>query len=527
MGKSKTSFVFFVGDEGTIISQMVGNQVEKKLFCTATTDDAVATLKDLLRKSPKASISMLLDSLDQSYQTQSFPPVAKMSVQKLVKARMERDFAPGDLTGYLPLGKEKSGRQDWKFLLISVVASPQFMQWLDFILELDNPFEGLFLLPVESETFIGELAKKDKKKKDDSQALWHMLVLHNKASGFRQIVTRKGRLTFTRLTQPSPGENVPLVIAGNIEQEIASTVEYLKRLSYREDEGLDITVISSPEIVEAIDADKIGAHNESNFYTPTQAASAVSLPEESFADGHFADVILSAFFASSKKRILPLQTELSTALTKMRIFVKLAKYAPMALGVLFLLISAYFAYAWYGNFSSEEPIEDSIRRNQTEVAALKEKTTLLPDDIEKMQDTLGMHQKFSVQPHHPLNFVRSFIDVRSPNILVEKIDWDSGILFKDRAKQENEKVTIRSDITFLGEAETAEKRINGINEYLTVLRLKFPEYNIEISKIQGTLYENDILNVDFTNPESQLLAKLPIPVTLTFELLPPQEEASR
>jgi hypothetical protein len=51
------------------------------------------------------------------------------------------------------------------------------------------------------------------------------------------VILKDGRIIFTRLTQPV-GELMTDVIAGNIEQEMASTVEYMKRLSFSPSQGL-------------------------------------------------------------------------------------------------------------------------------------------------------------------------------------------------------------------------------------------------------------------------------------------------
>ena len=71
--------------------------------------------------------------------------------------------------------------------------------------------------------------KKDKKNKEETGVRWKFLVTHNKVGGFRQVILRDGRAIFTRLTQPV-GEVTPAVVAGNIEQEITSTIEYMNRL---------------------------------------------------------------------------------------------------------------------------------------------------------------------------------------------------------------------------------------------------------------------------------------------------------
>ncbi len=515
MAKKKTAFIFFIGDEGAVISYVVGKTIEKKLFVPSLDGGAFENIQKLLKSDPKAPISVLLDSIDQSYQTQSFPPVAKLSVQKLVDKKMERDFSPGDITGSLPLGKEKKGRNDWKFLLISVVPSPQLMQWVDFILEAHNPFKGIFLVPAEAENFIRQISGKKENSADGSR--WHMLVLHNKVSGFRQIITKNGRLTFTRLTQASSTENAPLVIAGNIEQEIVSTLEYLKRLSFHNDDGLDITVIAAEEVVNAIDKNKIGPHQEAQFITPTEAAATLSLPSEAYKDNHFCEIVFSAAFQNSKKkRILPLHTKVSKAVGNLEMGLQAVKYATFCLVSVLLLGMAFYAYSWFDSFSSEEPLNESIKRVEQQTSVLKEEIKLLPSDIEKIQDTVSIYETFAKQKYIPLDFVEQLIDSNIEGALIRKVEWNSDSDYKKRAKKEDDKITATVDVEFTKRFSTAEVRLTQINEYLNTLDVRFPEYVITHSAIAGTLDEGNGMIVDFTSPQSRSLITQPIILSLSF-----------
>lgn len=521
MANAKTSFVFFIGDDGVIVSHIIGGKVDRKIFFANAEPDSLVALTDLTQKDPGAPIYILLDSIDQSYQTQSFPPVAKMSVQKLVNKKLARDFASGDITASLPLGKEKEGRQDWKFLLISIVPSPSLMQWMDFILELDNQFEGIYLVPVESEIFIQKLNNNNDT--SEEKPVWSMLVLHNKVSGFRQVITKNGRLTFTRLTQAGSGDNSPLVIAGNIEQECVSTIEYLKRLSYSPDEGLDITIIAAPEIVEAIDESKIGDHNNSSFLTPAQAAERLGFEEENYTDNHFGDVIFSSFFSNNRKKVLPLHSTLSKKISLMQKLLTAVKLAAVILCLTILLGTAYYAYLWFDSFSDSTPIETSIEQSAQKISEINKQAEILPDDIEEIRDSVSVYQSFAEQKFVPLNFVKKLSEATPGGILVRNISWSSSNNFADRGnkKADNVRVDVTVDITQT--TQTSEARINYINDYIDGLRIKYPDFSITHAAVNGTLYERDRLTVDFTNKASRSLATAPISFTITFSTTPDED----
>lgn len=498
-----------------MLAYVVGKKAERMVFVSSADPDSLSTLSDMFKMDRKAPVSVLLDSIDQSYQSQSFPPVARFSVQKLVAQKLKRDFAPGDITSALPLGREKTGRQDWKFLLISVVPSPQLMQWLDFLLELDNPFDSIYLVPVEAENFMRDLSGKVK---EENKSAWQMLVIHNKVSGFRQIITRNGRLIFTRLTQSTLGENSPLVIAGNIEQEIGSTIEYLKRLSYQESEGLDITVIASPEIVQSIDDSKIGSHRNARFITPAQAAETVSLPAEHYAENHFCDILFSTYFTRVSKHILKLQTPLSRNIKKYQLGLTAIKYSAISIGAALLIAAAYQGYQWFDSHSSESPIQQSIEISQKEIETIKKETELLPADIEKIEDAVSIYEVFSAQKYLPLDFVRQLAEVNMEGVLVNDIQWQSDATYERRAAKLTPDIVARAALAFTKKFDTAEARLRQINAYLEELRVKFPEYQITNSAIPGTLNEGRGITIDFTNPQSRNLLSGDIVMTIDFHV---------
>ncbi len=526
MGKRNSAFIFFIGDEGVIVSYIVGKKVEKKLLFNSADTNAQEVITNLVKADIKAPISILLDGIDQSYQTQSFPPVAKMSVQKLVNDRIKRDFSPGDITESLTLGKEKTGRQDWKFLLISVVPTPELMQWLDFINNFDNPFKGIYLVPVEAENLIKAIVKpKTKKAKaDSSSAVWHMLILHNKVSGFRQVITKNGRLTFTRLTQPSSGENIPLVIAGNIEQESVSTIEYLKRIGFREDEGLDVTIIASPEIVAALDETKIGVHWKSEFLSPAQVAQKLNLAEEDYTDNHFADLLFSTYFKVLNKAVLLVQTENSLKINKLQRLKSGIKYTAFLIILGILAGAAYFGFEWYQASNSTGSTEASINASQKRLTEITAKSDELPENISEILNDVSLYQRFATQKDTPITFIQTFIANTDDGILVKSYDWSSEDDFTTVARQENKPRTVKVSVDVIKTSNNAENRIAYLNTYFARLRGAYPAYTLSFNAIEGTLNEPEGLVVDFTNASSRGLATAPISLDLLFEYSGEEEE---
>src|SRR5262249_31577736 len=123
-GGKRQRFVLAIGDEGAILVYMQGRKVERRLFAPSPQPDHTASMVELMRSNPRVPLLILADVIDQQYVKHSFPPVSSFSVAGLVKRRMERDFQAEDLKGSLQLGREKTGRREWNYLLIALANTP-------------------------------------------------------------------------------------------------------------------------------------------------------------------------------------------------------------------------------------------------------------------------------------------------------------------------------------------------------------------------------------------------------------------
>src|SRR5690606_17941331 len=114
---------------------------------------------------------------------------------------------------------------------------------------------------------------------------------------------RGGRIIFTRLAQPV-GESSAEVIAGSIEQEMLSTIEYMKRLSFSPQTGkLDIYIVASSNIKAAIDAKRFNA-TTFQILTPFEVAQHLKIEGAAQPTDQFGDVIMAALIGASKKHVL-------------------------------------------------------------------------------------------------------------------------------------------------------------------------------------------------------------------------------
>lgn len=493
MAKKKAQFILSIGDEGAILTYVQGGAVLQRLYAPTANYGDTQPFLDAFQSDPKAPISMLVDVMDQSYLQQTLPPVSPLSVNNIIKRKMERDFAAEDLKGALKIGREKEGRRDWKYLFVTLSRSPQLDAWIDLVLDVPNRFEGIYLLPVEAENFMHTLQRSvyGKPKKDEqvgSGAMWQLLVAHTKVGGFRQVVLRNGKLIFARLAQPI-GENQPEVVAGNIEQEISVTTEYLKRLSYSPDQGLDVIVISSDAVKKVIDATTIQARS-TRIYSPYEVAQLIELPQAAEAGDQFADVLLAAAFSSAPKHLLKLESERQKELNRLYEGMMAARVGGGLLTVGSIAAILYYGASIPGAQSDISDLQQKTNVAQQELAVIKEQESKLPDSLEKMTDLVSLHQQLNdlgLEPDATLYQLQA-LGAWKEKVLLREIVWQSNksVLSADNSSQGNgadksESLKIELTLDMYG-TEVGSREFNDKIDALTEeLKRILPGYTVKLT----------------------------------------------
>lgn len=428
MAKSNGKFILNIGDEGGILTYMEGKAVVRRLFAPTPNYSDTKPFIELLQSNPKAPISMLVDVMDQSYVQHSLPPVSSLTINNLIKRKMERDFSDDDLRGALQIGREKEGRKDWKYLFVTLSNSPNLQSWMELVLEQENHFIGVYMLPVEAEDFIRRMQqavtgrKPGKGKKDEFASQWQLLVAHNKVGGFRQVVVKDGKLIFARLAQPI-GDNQPEVIAGNIEQEISVTIEYLKRLGYADDQGMDVYIIASEAIKQAVDTNNI--HVAAVYpMSPHDAALKLGLEQVTEANDQFADVVLAAAFATAKKHLLKLETKEQAKLNMLYNSLRGVKYGGGLITAGAIIAAIYYASMAPGASSDIDSFEQQTRVAEQQLAEVKEQEKSLPDDLEKVTDLVALHELLNNLGMQPATALNEFSETRSDKVvMLRELEW--------------------------------------------------------------------------------------------------------
>lgn len=517
----KRYFVLTIGDDGAILIYMEGRRVLRRLYSPGPEPQDVQIFLELFSADPQAPLYILADVMDQSYSPQSLPPVSALSISKLIQKRLERDLAPDDIKGAIPIGRSEEGRKDWHYLFISIPNIPPLTQWLELVAELPNRLLGIHLVPVEGQNFIAGMRSlnvgEDNTTSDSEVAEWELMVSHNKVGGFRQIVLRNGTLIFTRLTQPV-GEALPDVIAGNVEQEISNTVEYLKRLAYNEQSTFDITVIVSQEIKEVITPSNLPNCRQVRIFTPHEVAVGLKLQQATEEGDHFGDVVMAASFCTSKKKVLSLQTDYSKKLNQ---FYDARRLSRIAAVIIIPFVLSGIGYKSWEMFQLSKDIEYSrtleqeARQNLTNVENKKE---VLPLDIDRITDVVALYEVLSAGEMTPLPLIARFGQALNDEVLVKSVNWKASN-FLALKKGEQSKVSVVFEVEFLKSHDQIEDFLREANLFFARLRNLMPEYTVDYSKLPGTVSKDEAMEIDFSErsalPEQIASGAITVEVTIS------------
>lgn len=546
----KGEFTLFVGDEGAILCCIEDGEVTRRLFAVAPDDKSSAAFKALLEEHENYGINMIVDMIDQSYVRHTLPPVTPLGVNKIIQRRLDRDFAPDDIKGAISLGREKSGRKDWNFLLIALSYNDKLRDWCDLLYDLTNRFKGIYLAPVESEYIINQLAraiqksalseptnnnegekttktKTPKFKKPSKQAIelthWNILITHNKTGGFRQVVLKGGKLVFTRVAQSTEEDNAS-IIAGNVEQEVKNTIEYLRRLSFNNYSTLDITIIIGEDIKQHISADAF-QESTTHIITPYQASELLGIQKSVLSGDRYADILLSCAFAKAKKKKLRLATPY---LKKTETLYK--AHTATFLFTILCSLSLLGASAYYGYsiFSLNDEISESETQAKSTKARLndfKTKASTFEEDPFKVDSLIKIHDLITAESPDYFNDIQKLAPLIDETFTVNALSWDTGSMSSNaRDGNINSRATPSDDIKsnmkveFEILATEAEKKFltNKLDAKLARLQTIFPASTIEKELVEG-LENSDELTINFEeNATNTLVAgqKVTIPVII-------------
>ncbi len=290
-------YVIVIGDDGAVMSHVVGRSVRKRLYAPGPTSDAARTMIATLREEPNTAVYVLIDVLEQHYREVDIPNVSPLDRPKIIRRKLALAFPDDPLTGSMPTMAEE-GATEKRSLFVGVPRHKELELWINMLTAAGNPVDGISLLPVEA-VRLAETLRSTAPKAEDQQRQWRLLLSRQRTGGFRQVIIQNRKLVFTRLTPSLPSDVPTAEVVENIEREFASTVSYLRRLSFSEADRIELTIIANPDVCAELDPRRLRIRQVRSL-TPAQAASQIGLDQVADEEDGFADVLYAAWFAQRR-----------------------------------------------------------------------------------------------------------------------------------------------------------------------------------------------------------------------------------
>lgn len=473
----KKCFVIIIGDDGGILIYMHGAKVVRRLFAPTPKPSHTEAMREIMSANSNVPVYILADVLDQQYVAHTFPPVSSLSVGGLVKRRMERDFQPEDMKGALPLGRDKDARKEWRYLLVALAKTPLMSEWLDMVVELPNRLQGVYLVPIEAMNYIPRLHRR---LQSDEMAPWQLLISHNKVSGFRQVVMHDDKLVFTRVSQ-AIDDAIPAVIAGNIEQEIINTIEYLKRLGFQDSTKLEATVIVSQDVIETLDLKRFNfAHAQA--LSPIEVAETLKLEQAALSADRFGDVVMGASFGVTRKHRLAFSNAYIDKLTKLYKSQLLIKgvAALIILGLVGLIIMT--GTEILGHFEATTQAKKKAESLQKNIAKLQQSVNSLDKDATYKSAIVSAYDAYIKEIPKPQDFISRLQPFVTTQHRITQFNWTYKLPSpKEKPPANGSEVlplTVETEFDFAGSGGSPEVLTKAAGQLSLELKTEFSQFDI-------------------------------------------------
>jgi hypothetical protein len=455
-----------------------------------------------------APVLVLLDQAEQQYRKESLPKVSIMDRNKVIDRKLAMTFpqlpyrAAMSLkaTSHLHAVQSEQPLNEATLLLAGVPQTPELTRIIQAITESEALFAGIGLVPTEATSVINRFIKLLHERTEViDRPRWTVLITHQKTGGLRQVVLQDGQLALTRLTPISvQNENELGGVRDVMVREFQATLHYLARFGYVPADGIDVIVVTSELLGEALQQVNLPV---THLYTLSISEAARLLkagPKSSGADTLYSDSLLAALMAT-QRMVLPLKNAALKPLQQGRSAVL---WGSRLLAVSILGLMAFISLNQADIQSTVNKIETSendFRILQVRYNDLAKKLNTLKYLPEKVQAVLNVRDelvKTNLNTEPTLQAINSVIDkgaVEIKKLVIEPMKLSSETVGGPAPEPPLDiqnatfppSVTITLEVAF--HSADVENNARLTEAIATQLRGKFTKHQVRITKIIGNL----------------------------------------
>lgn len=474
-------FVLSFGQEGAVLVLLKKNKVVTRLFANSLAKEDRKKFDTLLGMNPEVPLYILCDSMEQVINEQEIPGVGMFTVGKVVERRMAKEFAETDIKGAIKRARKDTGKKNWVYTFAATPLSQEVDQLLDYVLSLPNPYAGFFMLSIEVENMVKHFNKRYFQK-EAKPAPWQFLVLHQKIGGFRQVVLHDGQVMFSRYIHEAHDETAR-VKAGNIEQEISNSLDYIRRLSFGGD-AMDIIIIVSDEIKESLTGDQIKGYN-TIIQTPMEVAELTKMRHSVTEKDRYGDILVILHFLS--KPLLRLQNATLKKLDALFTVTAYASYVMFISLPILLIVMVYYSFHMYSNYSEVGAVELEKEQLEKQLQNISKAGEFETEDAIKIRDFVALNDHIEQYTLSPLSMIRSMGFMHKYDALANSLSWQYKFdLNSDRIKRGSKstpQVELGFNMYWFNTGSSIESLFQKFDIITESMKREFGDFEVTHSKL--------------------------------------------
>ena len=368
-----------------------------------------------LRDTPKSTVSIIVDSIDEDYKSETLPHASSSDRTQLISRKLRHLFRSTPYTAAGLQEQTTARRREDQYLFAAVTRPELLTPWLRVLNSLRVPITGIYLLPVISLSAIDRIGIKRP----------NLLIISKNESGLRQTFCKNGKLRVSRLTQV---RDTNTQNTGFYAEEINSTRMYLDALTVTHvDDIISVLILdhdgSLKDLPDAITRHRPNA--ECIRLGPTELEKSLGINRLDI--GSCPDA-LHLYLLATTRPTMNLAPPTLKARLQVHVVGKLiyaASAAVLAIGVLWSLVDA--ALIMRGDVEVTD-LTQQARNFHTQYRAVTQRFPEAPASSEVLRDSVEAAERMYALRRTPrdLLLVLGSALNDSPDIGLNRVEWVHG-----------------------------------------------------------------------------------------------------
>lgn len=484
--------VLIIGEDSLMIYSTSGGKSQRLGILNWDEENLTDRLVGfLLREGRKKPVYVLYDMLEQQYKKETVPKLSPLDKRAYIARKLKvvfpsnpmraAYFLKGEAEENLLQGKTKD--EGTPYIFASIPNVMQFDIIYDAIKKSELQLQAIGFLPVEATGLINKLGAS--KLTGGIKAKWNVLLSVHESGGLRQIITKNGELALTRLTAISSDESNPDAWGREAAQEFKSTLSYLLRFGYTQDQSMNIFIVNNSSEVKEAFASQLDINPGVFVGSANELGHNVGLKVQGYSGDNYGDGLHAAWLSKIRSMKLPVSSGrfLQVQNTRKYIGYGIKAFALfIALGIGFSLFKMQEIASVKGNTASELERHANL---QTELSQSERSIPTIAEGVEyeEIISLLNVYDKLESNGIKSLAMVHAIANTMPKNLRLKGLkieafsqlaglgESDATVDFLDpETDAETEESTEETDIL---EQFTAQQ-VNV--PYEITLNIAFPPY---------------------------------------------------